>query len=257
MDSSKSLAGRVALVTGAGRGIGRGIALELARSGAAVVLNYLQSKEGAISAAEQIRAAGSEATAEQADVSRIGDIAGLMDRIIKRFGRLDILVNNAGVDPRKPFLEVTEDFWDEVIGTNLKSAFFCAQAAAREMMKTGQGRIINVSSVHGQATMPNLSVYAASKGGMNALTRQLALDLAPHQITVNAVAPGCVLVEKNTFDPVARGLEIPLGRVGTPGDVGELVCFLASDAAAWLTGQVITIDGGTTTRLFLNLASPS
>jgi len=252
MEISGSLAGRVALVSGAGRGIGCGIALELARHGAAVVLNYLQSKEGAFRAAEQIHASGGEAVIEQADVSRGGDILDLIDRTIRRFKRLDILVNNAGVDPRRPFLEVTEEFWDAVISTNLKSAFFCAQAAAREMIKTGEGRIINISSVHGQATMPNLAVYAASKGGMNALTRQLALDLALHRITVNAVAPGCVQVEKSTFDPAARAQQIPLGRVGAPRDVGELVCFLASDAAAWLTGQVITLDGGTTTRLFLN-----
>jgi glucose 1-dehydrogenase/3-oxoacyl-[acyl-carrier protein] reductase len=253
MNPTHSLEGKVALVTGAGRGIGRVIALRLAAQAAAVALNYSKSEQGAQAAAEEIRSGGGQASVHQADLSSPEQAARLVRTVAERAGRLDILVNNAAIDPRMPLFEVTGEFWDSVIDTNLKGAFFCAQAAALEMEKTGRGRIINISSVHGQATMNHMAVYAASKGGMNALTRQLALDLAPLGITVNAVAPGCVQVEKSTYDPASRGKEIPAGRVGHPSDVAEVVAFLASDATAWLTGQVITVDGGTTARLFLDL----
>jgi glucose 1-dehydrogenase/3-oxoacyl-[acyl-carrier protein] reductase len=246
------LTGRVALVTGAGRGIGRAVALYLAELGAAVALNDLAPASGAEATAEDIRLGGGQSLPCPADVRRIDQIDAMMKAVVERFGRLDILVNNAGIDPRCSFFDTSGEFWDDVLDTNLKGVFFCAQSAAREMRKTGGGRIINVSSVHGQATMPNLAAYAASKGGIDALTRQLSLDLAPFRITVNAVAPGCVQVEKNTFDPAVRGREIPAGRVGTPQDIASTIGFLASDAAQWLTGQVITIDGGTTARLCLD-----
>jgi glucose 1-dehydrogenase/3-oxoacyl-[acyl-carrier protein] reductase len=248
------LKGKVALVTGAGRGIGRVIALRLAAAGAAVALNYAHSEEGARSAAAEIRAAGGEAWVAQADVARVEQARALIAETAARGGGLDILVNNAGIDPRRPFFEVNEEFWDSVIDTNLKGAFFCAQAAAAEMRKKTRGRIINISSVHGQLTMAHYAAYAASKGGMDALTGQLALDLAPLGITVNAIAPGCVRVEKSTYDPESRGREIPVARVGSPEDVAAVAVFLASDRTDFLTGQVITVDGGTTTRLFLNLA---
>ena len=246
------LTGKVALVTGAGRGIGRGIALYLAEQGAAVALNDLEPANGAEAVADEIHRRGGRAFVHAADVRCIDLIERMVAAVVEQFGRLDILVNNAGIDPRCGFFDTTGEFWDNVLGTNLKAAFFCAQAAAREMCKSGRGRIINVSSVHGQTTMANLAAYAASKGGINALTRQLALDLAPFRITVNAVAPGCVQVEKNTFDPAIRGQEIPMGRVGAPRDIAQVIGFLASDAAEWLTGQVITVDGGSTSRLCLD-----
>jgi glucose 1-dehydrogenase/3-oxoacyl-[acyl-carrier protein] reductase len=249
------LNGKVALVTGAGRGIGRVIALQLAAEGVSVALNYAHSEEGARRAAAEIESAGGQAAVIAADVAQLQQVEGMVAKVIQRFGQLDILVNNSAIDPRKPFLDVTEDFWDLVIDTNLKGTFFCSQTAAREMMRVGKGRIINISSVHAQATMNHYAVYAASKGGMNALTRQLALDLAPFKITVNAIAPGCVQVEKSTYDPASRGQEIPCGRVGHPRDISAAVAFLASDETDWLTGQVITIDGGSTTRLFLDLAT--
>jgi len=249
------LQGKVALVTGAGRGIGRDIALHLGELGAAVALNYAHSEKGAHTAAEAIRALGARAIVVPADVRSPVAVSGMVAKVVEQLGRLDILVNNSAVDPRIAILDVTEEFWDTVMDTNLKGTFFCAQAAVREMVRQGGGRIISISSVHGQATMNKFAVYAATKGGINALTRQLALDLAPYGITVNAVAPGCVQVEKSTYDPASRSREIPRGRVGRPRDISTVVAFLASDAAEWLTGQVITVDGGTTTRLFLDLAS--
>ena len=243
------------MVTGAGRGIGRAIALELGRQGAAVVLNYAQSAEGASEAVEEISAAGGRAIALQSDLASVHQSKAAVTAAVRAFGHLEILVNNAGVDPRVPFEEVTEELWDRILAINLKAAFFCSQAAVQEMKKAGKGRIINISSVHGEATMPQLAVYAASKGGMNAMTRQLALDLGVHKITVNAIAPGSVFVEKNTYAPAVRALEIPVGRVGRPEDISSVVAFLASDQTDWLTGQVITVDGGTTARVFLNLAA--
>lgn len=247
------LKGKVALVTGAGCGIGRVIAIHLAQAGAAVVLNYAHSEQGAHSAAEEIRKKGGQAWALQADIAKVEEARKLVSAACQRGQRLDILINNAGIGPRRPFLDMTEDLWDSVMDTNLKGAFFCSQAAVRKMKTLGRGRIINISSVHAQLTMNDVAVYAASKGGMNALTRQLALDLAPLGITVNAVAPGSVQIEKSTYDPTLRAQEIPRGRVGRPSDIAVMVAFLASDAADWITGQVITVDGGTTTRLFLDL----
>lgn len=248
------LQGKVALITGAGRGIGKVVAQHLAEEGAVTVLNYAHSELGAYEVVESIRKAGGQAIAVKADVSRVDQIRVMVQRTIEEYGRLDILVNNAGIDPTAPFLDVTEDYFDGVIGTNLKGTYFCSQFAAREMCRLGKGRIINISSVHSQVTMTEHSVYAASKGGIDALTRQLALDLAALNVTVNAIAPGAVEVEKYFrpgYDRLAMAKEIPLGRVGVPRDISGCVVFLASDDADWLTGQVITVDGGSTTRLYL------
>jgi glucose 1-dehydrogenase/3-oxoacyl-[acyl-carrier protein] reductase len=251
---------KVALVTGGGRGIGKVIAQHLAEEGAAVVVNYSRSEAGARDTAEGIVNAGGRAIVHKADVSDVAQARDLVERTVGHFGRLDILVNNSGVDPTAPFFEVTEEFFYKVIDTNLKGSFFCSQLAALEMRKTGQGRIINIGSVHSRATMPGFSVYAASKGAIDALTRQLSLDLAPLNITVNVVAPGAVEVEKfvadPAYDPQMVGREIPMGRVGYPRDISGAVVYLASEDAAWLTGQVITIDGGTTARLYLYAGRP-
>jgi NAD(P)-dependent dehydrogenase (short-subunit alcohol dehydrogenase family) len=250
----KLLEGRVALVTGAGRGIGFRIASRLSEEGASVVFNDREASEPATAHA-QTRSGGRKSLFLQADVSRLEDVGRMFERTVKEFGRLDILVNNAGIDPAAPFLQVSEQAWHAVIDTNLKGAFFCAQQAAQRMCENGGGRIINISSVHSQATMPGFSVYAASKGAINSLTRALALELAAHGITVNAVAPGAIEVERfinnPLYDPGALAKEIPAGRVGKPEDVSGIVAFLCSDDAAWLTGQVITVDGGTLTRLYL------
>jgi glucose 1-dehydrogenase/3-oxoacyl-[acyl-carrier protein] reductase len=249
--NAQDLVGKVALVTGAGRGIGREIALDLAAHGAAVALNFHESETGAESAADEIRSHNGVAWTCKADISSVSEVRMLIRQVADHSGRLDILVNNAAIDPRLPLFEVTEHFWDTVMNTNVRGMFFCAQSAALEMKKVGRGRIINISSVQAQLVMRDFAAYAASKGAINSLTRQLSLDLADLQITVNAVAPGRVVVEKSTYNAVAAGREIPCKRVGRPGDVAVVVSFLASDATDWLTGQIITVDGGTTTRLFL------
>jgi NAD(P)-dependent dehydrogenase (short-subunit alcohol dehydrogenase family) len=254
-----NLAGKVALVTGAGRGIGFRIGRRLHTEGASVVFNDLAVSEKVERYVESNSGQG-RAIFHQADVSQLKQVEQMVDRIMEEFGRFDILVNNAGVDPTTPFLQVSEDMWNQVISTNLKGTFFCAQKAAEKMCKARQGRIVNISSVHSLATMPGFSAYSASKGAINALTRELALELAPHGITVNAVAPGAIEVERFVSNPLydrdALAGEIPSGRVGKPEDISGMVAFLCSDDAEWLTGQVISVDGGTLTRLFLYAGRP-
>jgi NAD(P)-dependent dehydrogenase (short-subunit alcohol dehydrogenase family) len=250
------LDGKVALVTGAGRGIGRAIASTLAREGARVVVNYPDDAAEAGGVVAEIRDAGGEAVAVRADVAVDAARRAMFDETIGRFGRLDVLVNNAAFDPgRRDVLEVDEELFDRVLAVNLKGAFFCAREAARLMILAGRGgRIVNVSSIHGQANMPGHAPYSLSKGGLNALTRQLAIDLAPHRITVNAVAPGFIEVERTmrNFPNYSRetiAARIPVGRVGLPGDVAALVAFLASEASGYITGQVIPCDGGKSVRM--------
>ncbi|MBP1994006.1 SDR family NAD(P)-dependent oxidoreductase [Paenibacillus eucommiae] len=251
----KSLSGKVAVVTGAGRGIGRSIAKCLAAAGAKVVINYAHSQGGAEELVKELQDEGLTGLAIKADVSVVEEIERMVQLTVEAYGRIDILINNAAIDPTEDFFQVTEAFWEKVVNTNLKGTFFCAQACAREMQKTGSGKIINISSVHGELTMPRYAVYASTKGGINALTRQLALDLAKYHITVNAVAPGATEVEKFIgqawYDPEEMGSYIPLGRIGQPADIAPMIHFLASEDANFITGQIITIDGGSSTKLFL------
>jgi len=255
MQWMKPLEGKVAIVTGGGRGIGRQIALELAAQGAKVVVNYAHSEDGANMTVEELQNKGLEGLALKADVTAVNEINDLISKTLDAYGRIDILVNNAAVDPTEDFFNVTEASWERVVHTNLKGTFFCTQACAKEMCKTGGGRIINISSVHGQATIPRYAVYASTKGAINALTRQLAIDLARYNITVNAVAPGATEVEKFIgqpwYDPEEIGSYIPMGRIGQPTDVAPLVTFLASEKAGFITGQIVTVDGGSTAKLFL------
>ena len=248
--------GKVAIVTGAGRGIGAGIALRLAQEGAHVVVNYAHSAQAAADVAQQIQALGREALTVKADVSKSAEVQAMVDNTIERFGRVDILVNNAGVDPNVPFLEMTEEQWDWVVDTNLKGTFLCTQAAAQHMVRQGGGKIVLISSIHSRVTYPLLTAYAATKGGLNAMTRQLALELAPYHINVNCVAPGAVHVDKfysiiPDYSPHIFDHEIPIGSIAYPEDIGAAVAFLASDDARFITGQVLFVDGGTSARMIL------
>jgi 3-oxoacyl-[acyl-carrier protein] reductase/pteridine reductase len=236
----KSLDGKIALVTGAGKRIGRSIALRLASDGADVVVNYRSSREEAESVVREIEAMGRRAAAIQADVARRADVHKMFAEIENRFGRLDILVNNAGIFFAAKFEELTEAQWDEILNANLKSQFLCAQAAAPLMKRQGRGRIINISSLGGLLAWPGYTHYCVSKAGVVMLTRCLARALAP-EILVNSVAPGTIQFpgEDPDEDYIQR---VPLHRTGTGEDIADAVAYLA--ATEFVTGQIIAVDGG-------------
>jgi 3-oxoacyl-[acyl-carrier protein] reductase len=246
-----TLNGEVALVTGAGGGIGRAIALALGRSGCKVAVNYVVEPEGAEQTVSELAAAGSEAVAVRADIGVASDVRRMIDEVVARFGRLDVLVNNAGVQTWTPFLDVTEDEWDLVIRTNLKGCFLCTQAAALQM-KTRGGAIVNIGSGCNKVPFPGLVAYTASKGGIEMLTKVAATELAAHGIRVNCVAPGAVEVERTRLElpdyAGTWGRATPLGRVGTPEDIASAVVFLVSRDASFITGQTVWVDGGLFTQ---------
>lgn len=242
---------KVAIVTGAGSGIGQAIATAFVREGAAVVIDYVGKPGSADDSLLKARAAGGRATAVAADVSDPAQVQNLIDQTVSMFGRLDILVNNAGVEFKHPFLEFPLDLWQKIIAIDLTGPFLCAQAAARQMVKQGAGgRIINISSVHEDLPMPTNAPYCAAKGGLRMLMRTMAVELAPHQITVNNIGPGAIFtpidkdVEADTKLESQLIAEIPLGRWGRPDEVAELAIYLASEAAAYITGSTHFIDGG-------------
>jgi NAD(P)-dependent dehydrogenase (short-subunit alcohol dehydrogenase family) len=242
------LESRVALVTGASKGVGKGIALELARRGADVVVNYNADQRGAEATVAEIHRIGREAFAVQANVALAADVDRMFAHSLEMFPRLHILVNNAGVQTWKPLLDLTEAEWDRTIDTNLKGCFLCTQRAARHMRERGGGRIINIGSGCNKIAFPNLVDYTASKGGIEMFTKSSAVELGKHRITVNCVAPGAIEVERTKLeagDYAGTWAKLtPLGRVGEPLDVGRAAAFLASDAAEFITGQTIWVDGG-------------
>ena len=245
------LAGKTAVVTGASSGIGRAIALALGSEGAAVAVNYARDAEGADATVKEIVDNGGRAVAVQADVSNGDDVRNLVGRAVREFGRLDVMVNNAGVEYKMPFLETPLETWEKIIAVNLTGPWLGCQEAAKQMVaQGGTGRIINVSSVHEDLAMPTNSPYCAAKGGLRMLTRTIAVELAPHAITVNNVAPGAIetpmdaKLEQDAAQMDALLSEIPLGRMGKPEEVASLALYLASDASAYVTGSTLFVDGG-------------
>ncbi|MGH7556609.1 MAG: SDR family NAD(P)-dependent oxidoreductase [Gemmatimonadota bacterium] len=241
-----TLGGRVALVTGSGSGHGRGIACRFAEAGAAVVVHYRTSEGGAREVVEAIETAGGRGHALQADLTRGEEVEGLFAAVGEVFGHVDVLVNNAGSYPLASLVDMTEGEWEAVVDANLKSVHLCTQAAARRM--EDGGAIVNVASVEALQPMPKHAHYAAAKAGILMHTRAAALELGPRGIRVNAVSPG--LIEREGIEEAwPEGVEgwlriVPLGRMGTPQDVADACLFLASDAARWITGANLVVDGG-------------
>jgi len=241
------------LVTGAGVGIGQGIALELARHGARVAVHYARSAEGAEETVRRIVEAGGEAFAVGGDLRSVEACQAVVDAAIARWGGLDILVNNAGVTRSQSVEETDEAIYDEVFDLNVKGLFFCLRRALPALRASGRGAVVNITSVHGAGGFPNHAAYAGTKGAIIAMTRALAMELAPDKVRVNAVGPGLVEVPRY-FDIPGYTTEsgnamVPLGRVGTPADIGAAVAFLVGDGGEWITGQTLFVDGGTTARM--------
>jgi 3-oxoacyl-[acyl-carrier protein] reductase len=247
MGIATRLEGKVAVVTGSSRGIGRAIALGLSAQGAKVAI-CARNPEAAQKVVAEIEAAGAEGMAVAADISREAEAEGLIQAGIKRFGRLDILVNNAGVTKDGLLIRMKEEDWDTVLDVNLKGAFFTTRAALRPMLRAQSGRIVNISSVAGTMGIPGQANYSASKAGLIGFTKAVAKEVASRSITVNAVAPGFIETEMTAVLSEDRKKsylgQIPMGRFGAAEEVAALVSFLVSEAASYITGQVITIDGG-------------
>ncbi len=245
------LENKVAVVTGSSSGIGEAIALAFATNGAAVVVNYSRHEDAAQKVVEKIEGAGGKGLVVGADVSDPKEVEAMIQQATDAFGRLDIMVNNAGMERKMPFLETPFEVWQETIAVNLTGAWLGCQAAAKRMVAQGDGgRIINVSSVHEDLAMPTNAPYCATKGGVRMLMRTLAVELAPHDITVNNIAPGAIDTPmdaplKENPDEMKQLLsEIPMGRMGKPEEVANLALFLASDDSSYVTGSTLFVDGG-------------
>jgi len=250
------LKGKVALVTGAARGIGRGIALTLAGEGAQVAVNYVNRADAAEEVVRTIRSGGGEAQAIQADVGRYADAERLVAAALERFSRIDILVNNAGIVSRNPILEIPLEEWDRVVHTNFYGCFHCSRLVGQHMVaRGGGGKIISISSIHGRVAKAGMGPYCATKAAIDMFSKQLAVELASHRINVNVVASGTITTDINiplykSTRPEDIALReavlkrVPWGIIGEPEDIGRAVAFLASDAAHYITGAVLYVDGG-------------
>ena len=246
-----SLTGKIAIVTGGNSGIGKAIALGLAKAGASIVIDYIAHPEATDALEREILSLGDQAVGVEADVGRLDDLQRLIDAAVTKFGRVDIMVNNAGVETRTSVLDTTEEQYDRVLSINLKSAFFGTQAAAKQMIKQGGGgRIINITSVHEDWPMPGNTAYCLAKGGMRMLTRTSGVELAPHGIRVVGVGPGAVATPINlsTMNNPALlerlNAAIPLGRMAKPEEIASVVVFLAGEGASYLTATTVFADGG-------------
>ena len=253
MSSNDALAGKRALITGVDRGgIGQGIALELARQGAAVVCHFPYSDEGAAATVAQIQAAGGTAAAVQGDFTQSAAVcAEVVEAAANLLGGLNVLVNNAGLTETRPLADITPAHVEKLFAINLRSQIFCTQQALPYMLKDGGGSVINLASVHSHAGVPDYAVYAATKGAVAALTRHLAVELAPQKVRVNAIAPGLIEVPRYhedipDYNPAIFAATVPWGRLGEPADIGKVAAFLSSNGADFVTGQTIYVDGGTT-----------
>ncbi len=245
------LEGKVALVTGSSQGIGQAIAVRLASEGADIVIDYRSHPDGAQETLTKVEASGRKGLVVKADLGVVSDVRQMIAEGIQNFGKLDILVNNAGLEKNADFWSVTEADYDAVLNVNLKGVFFATQALVQHLMETKRtGKIINISSVHEELPFPHFTSYCASKGGVKMMTRNLAVELGPHGITINNVAPGAIETPINTKllnDPEKLGAllkNIPLGRLGKPQDVASIVAFLASSDADYITGTTFFADGG-------------
>jgi glucose 1-dehydrogenase len=245
------LQNKVAIVTGATTGIGKAIATVMASEGASVVIDYVGAPAAANAVVQSIQLSGGKALAVAADVSNPDQVNQLIQKAVDSFGRLDILVNNAGLEYKHPFTEYPFELWQKVIAVDLTGPYLCAQSAAKAMIRQGSGgRIINISSVHEDLPMPTNAPYCAAKGGLRMLMRTIAVELAPHKINVNNIAPGAIFtpidadVEANRKIEGKLMSEIPLGRWGKPEEVADLAVFLASDSASYCTGGTYFVDGG-------------
>jgi NAD(P)-dependent dehydrogenase (short-subunit alcohol dehydrogenase family) len=246
------LESKTALITGSSKGVGKGIALELARCGCDIAVNYNSDAPGAEATAAEARALGRCAFTVQADVGETADVDRMFHEVLRQFPRLDILVNNAGMQTWKPLLDLAEAEWDRVIRTNLKGCFLCTQRAGRHMRDQGGGSIVNIGSGCNKIAFPNLSNYTASKGAIEMFTKSAAVELGQYGIRVNCVAPGAIEIERTKLEASGyaatwAGLT-PLGRVGQPLDVARAVVFLAGEPADFITGQTLWVDGGLFSR---------
>ena len=246
-----ALAGKAAIVTGGDTGIGAAIVRGLAARGASVVIDYVGDATPAQALVADLANAGQKAAAVAADVSKAADVQNLVDECVKTFGSLDIMVNNAGLEHRYPFVDTPDSVWDLVIAVNLTGTYLCSKAAAKQMIAQGRGgRIINISSIHEDVTAPTNSPYCAAKGGVRMFMRTIAVELAPHKITVNNVGPGAVdtpmdaATKRNPVLDQELLSEIPLRRWAEPAEIAGLVAFLCTDAASYITGTTVFIDGG-------------
>ncbi len=256
MENSLPLDQKVALVTGSGRGIGKAIAIHLARLGAHILINYVHNQAPALETAQEIRSFGRDAYIFRANVGKIEAINALFDEVTTRFGKLDILVNNAAIGFNRPAMEQTANGWDGTMAVNARSVLFATQRAVPLMEKQGGGAIVNISSPGSNRVMPDYITVGASKAALEALTRYLAVELAPKKIIVNAVAPGVVETDALKHFAIFKESDIlttlssrtPAGRLVTPQDVAQVVAFLCSPAAAMICGQTIVVDGGFTLK---------